>query len=459
MIEKNTTAVVLLSAGKGTRLNSSTPKQYLEINATKTVLEESLITFLNHPKVHYIQPVINQEHEHLFLQIIAKITNHPKLLPYVFGGSERSESVLLGLKALETTNPYKVLIHDSARPFVQEELIDNIIEAIQPKIGVVAGIPIADSVKRVNNKIVYQEVDRSNLYSIQTPQGFLFSEILECYTKFSGEKLTDDSSYFLKNEYEITLINGNLLNSKITYEEDLENLKRLKNNFSEPKFNEQKVNENKANTNNLINDHEEVFNMDNIKRDRSNKENNKFFATKNENIPRNQPIQQPKVINLVGLGVDIHPFSTVFGENEVLYLGGVEIDYFTGLKAHSDGDVVLHALVDAILGALGEGDIGEHFPDTSSQFKDADSRFFLNFTNSLLKKHNAYINNVDITILAEEPKISPYKAQMKESIANILKISTEAVNIKATTAEKLGFVGRKEGITVHCIASLTKILE
>src|SRR5262249_17836612 len=125
-----------------------------------------------------------------------------------------------------------------------------------------------------------------------------------------------------------------------------------------------------------------------------------------------------------------------------------------GLKGHSDADVGLHALTDAILGAIGEGDIGEHFPDSKPEWKNVDSSIFVKHALKLVKAKNAQIENVDITIICEEPKLTPHKPQMRKRVAEILEITTDCVNIKATTTEKLGFTGRKEGIAAQSIASV-----
>ena len=153
-----------------------------------------------------------------------------------------------------------------------------------------------------------------------------------------------------------------------------------------------------------------------------------------------------------GQGFDVHQFA----ENKELYLGGIKIPYSKGLLGHSDADVVLHALVDAILGALGKGDIGDHFPPSDSKWKDAASKIFLLKAKELLLDNSALIVNIDITILCEEPKLGNYKKIMAHNIANILEIDTDKVNIKATTTEKLGFVGRKEGIAALATTSIVK---
>ncbi|MFZ0220049.1 MAG: 2-C-methyl-D-erythritol 2,4-cyclodiphosphate synthase [Candidatus Aquirickettsiella sp.] len=152
----------------------------------------------------------------------------------------------------------------------------------------------------------------------------------------------------------------------------------------------------------------------------------------------------------VGQGYDVHAFE--IGEH--ITLGGVKIPHRMGLKAHSDGDVVIHALVDALLGACALGDIGLHFPDTEERWKNEDSRLFLKTTVQMLDEKNWSINNVDITIIAEAPKLKDYFTAMRFNLAQDMKIDLHQINIKATTSEKLGFIGRQEGIAATAIALL-----
>ena len=170
-----------------------------------------------------------------------------------------------------------------------------------------------------------------------------------------------------------------------------------------------------------------------------------------EDLQKVTCLQAPSNKTLTGFGIDIHPFET----GKQMFLCGVAIDVDYGFKAHSDGDVAIHALIDALLGAAGMGDIGELYPDTEDTYAGADSKMLLSDT---VKRINAYgftIGNIDLTIMAEAPKLLPYKNKMKQTLASLLGIRQNFVNIKATTAEKLGFVGRKEGVTVHAVANLT----
>ena len=153
-----------------------------------------------------------------------------------------------------------------------------------------------------------------------------------------------------------------------------------------------------------------------------------------------------------GLGYDVH----IFGEGDHVWLGGVKISHDQGVVAHSDGEVVLHALTDAILGALSKGDIGDHFPPSDARWKDCASRVFLAHAAKIAKDEGFAIGNVDMTVIAEAPKIGPHRDRICETIAQILDIDRQRVSIKATTNEKLGFVGRREGIAAHAIATLIK---
>lgn len=152
----------------------------------------------------------------------------------------------------------------------------------------------------------------------------------------------------------------------------------------------------------------------------------------------------------IGHGFDVHAFDT----GDSITLGGVRIPHSHGLKAHSDGDVALHALADALLGAAALGDIGQHFPDTDEQWSGADSRMLLRHVVSLIEDRGYQVNNVDITIIAQAPKMAPHIDEMRTVIGQDLNIRMDAVNVKATTTEKLGYIGRKEGIAVHAVALL-----
>lgn len=155
----------------------------------------------------------------------------------------------------------------------------------------------------------------------------------------------------------------------------------------------------------------------------------------------------------IGIGYDVHRLV----ENRKLIIGGVDIPYEMGLLGHSDADVLIHAIMDAILGAMGLGDIGKHFPDTSDEYKDADSRALLRRVQQMLKEQGCHINNIDAVIVAQAPKMLPNIEQMKANIAADLEIEMSQINLKATTTETLGFEGRKEGISAQAVVLLDMI--
>jgi 2-C-methyl-D-erythritol 2,4-cyclodiphosphate synthase len=152
----------------------------------------------------------------------------------------------------------------------------------------------------------------------------------------------------------------------------------------------------------------------------------------------------------IGHGYDVHRF----GEGEFIILAGVKIPYHHGFIAHSDGDVLIHSLCDALLGSVAEGDIGQHFPDNDEQYKNIDSRRLLARCDEIIKQRNYAVGNIDVTIIAQAPKMSAYIQAMRQQLSVVLDISISQINIKATTTEKLGFAGRQEGIAVHTVVML-----
>jgi 2-C-methyl-D-erythritol 2,4-cyclodiphosphate synthase len=152
----------------------------------------------------------------------------------------------------------------------------------------------------------------------------------------------------------------------------------------------------------------------------------------------------------IGHGYDVH----CFGEGDFIVLGGVKIPHHSGFIAHSDGDVLIHALCDALLGAIAAGDIGQHFPDNDKTYENIDSRILLDKTSQIIKQQQYLIINIDTTIVAQQPKMSSHIQAMRQNIADVLHIKKSQINIKATTTEKLGFAGREEGIAVHAVVML-----
>lgn len=396
-----TKIVALITAcGRGSRFNSSAnafngegiPKQYLPL-AGIPLLRHSILAFLSHPKIDDVICVIHPDDVGLYEEATIGLD----LLNPVFGGKTRQSSIRLGLETLREYNPDKVLIHDGVRPFVSKRVINGILETLETHPAVIPAIAVEDTLKKYSDGKIEWTLERENLWRAQTPQGFIYEDILNSHTAFKDLHFTDDAAL---NEYAgipVAIVPGSQNNFKITTEEDYERAKRM----------------------------------------------------------ASMLIKNAKEENRCGIGFDVHAFRAAEkDEKKSIRLCGVEIEFDKKIDAHSDGDVAIHAIIDALLGAIGEGDIGDHFPPSDIKWKNCDSREMLKNIHYLLKKKGAKILNLDVTIICEKPKISKFKQQMKAELAKVLGIFESRVNVKATTTEKLGFLGREEGIAAQAIASV-----
>jgi 2-C-methyl-D-erythritol 4-phosphate cytidylyltransferase/2-C-methyl-D-erythritol 2,4-cyclodiphosphate synthase len=380
MNQKYKVSAIIVAGGKGTRIGGSVPKQYVDIDG-ESALEKSIKAFYNNKLVGITCVVIAAEHEPLFKNIAAK---YPDII-YCTGGSLRQDSVRAGLEKLKAHTPELVLIHDAARPFVSEKIINSVINELNNSDAVLPAVKVKDTIKLAENSSVKETLARENLYSAQTPQGFKFGLIYDLHQKYKDQQFTDDVALAEKDGVKVKIVEGDYSNYKITTEDDLISAK-----------------------------------MTNQKQIR------------------------------VGNGFDVHQFA----DGRDMVLCGVKIPYIKKLRGHSDADCAWHALTDALLGSIGLGDIGEHFPDSDAKWKGADSSIFLKFSVDEIKKRGGEISNVDITVICEEPKLKIHKEAMKNKTAEIIGISADRVNIKATTTEKLGFLGRKEGLAVFATATV-----
>ncbi len=315
---------------------------------------------------------------------------HPLRAPAI-GGNTRQESVFNGLKAIAGDKPVKVLIHDAARPFVSEQTITDVIDGLDEHGCVIPGVAVVDTVSQVKNGKVTRHLDRDELRAVQTPQGFIFEDIFSAHQK-AAEQGDNTASDDSALMSAVAVIAGNSDNIKLTSTQDIEKA-------------DQKMN--KAS-----------------------------FA----DLPDIR----------VGQGFDVHAFEPGDG----VILCGVKIPFSAKLKGHSDADVAMHALTDAILGALGEGDIGKHFPPSDEQWKGAASEIFLGGAIDLICGRKGLLVHSDITIICEAPKLRPYIDEMRKKMAGIMAIEIDRVSIKATTSEQLGFTGRREGIAAMATATV-----
>ncbi len=394
-----TKIVALITAcGRGNRFNhgEGIPKQYLPV-AGMSLLRHSILAFLNHPKIDDVICVIHPDDIALYEEAAAGLD----LLNPIFGGETRQASIRMGLEALRDYNPKKVLIHDGVRPFVSKRIINGILEKLETHPAVIPAIAVEDTLKKYSDGKIEWTLERDNLWRAQTPQGFIYEDILNSHVAFKDLNFTDDASL---NEYAgipVAIIPGSQNNFKITTQEDYERANRI-------------------------------------------------ASMLNQNV---------KEENRCGTGFDVHAFrQRKADENNFIRLCGVDIEFDKKIDAHSDGDVAIHAAIDALLGAIGEGDIGDHFPPSDMKWKNCDSREMLKIINHLLVKKGAKIINIDITLICEKPKISKFREQMKIALAEVLNISTTRINVKATTSEKLGFLGREEGIAAQAVASIRMML-
>jgi 2-C-methyl-D-erythritol 4-phosphate cytidylyltransferase/2-C-methyl-D-erythritol 2,4-cyclodiphosphate synthase len=386
-------AVLMVAAGRGERVAGAhaVPKQYARIGG-EAVLTRSLKTFLSHPAIGLVQVVIHPDDRSLYDTAVAGVSG--PIAPPVCGGQSRQASVRAGLRALKAANPDHVLVHDGARPFVTHELIDRVLAALGQHAGAIAALPLADTFKRGGvHGLIAESIGRGDLWRAQTPQGFRFAAILAAHETAAAagrSEFTDDAAIAAWAGHAVALVPGEERNFKLTVAEDLAMAERL------------------------------IANVCVV----------------------------PDV--RTGTGFDVHRFAP----GDHVRLCGVDIPHTHTLEGHSDADVGLHALSDAILGAIAEGDIGQHFPPTDPRWRGTASQTFLKEAARRVAARGGRISNVDVTLLCEAPRITPHREAMRTAIAAILGIDVARVGVKATTTEGLGFTGRHEGIAAAATATV-----
>ncbi len=389
---KSDIAVVLVAAGRGERAGSphEGPKQYRLIGG-RPVLRQTLIALLDNAAIGEIVTVIHPDDVGLFNQSVSGLE---KRVRHVFGGASRQSSTLLGLQALAQSPPEYVMIHDAVRPFVDKELVSKLAEFLSADTGVVPVLPIAETIKRKDQRgFVSETVSRAGLFAAQTPQAFPFIPILRAHERardHSEHEFTDDASIAEYAGLKVRVSDGSPTNIKLTWKHDIE-------------MADQKL---------------------------------------------SGAAMFPDV--RVGNGYDVHAFEP----GDYVMLCGVNIPHHAKLSGHSDADVGLHALTDALLATRGAGDIGTHFPPSDPQWRGASSRMFVEHAASIVRAAGGRIANADVTLICESPKITPNREAMVTAVASMLQISKERISIKATTNEKLGFIGRSEGIAAIATASV-----
>lgn len=384
-------AVIIVAAGRGERASAGGEPDPKQY---RTVVGKAVLerTVEAFLALPHVTQVSVVIHPDHAARYAAIASQDERVLAPVIGGASRQSSVLEGLKAIAPLQPDLVLIQDAARPFATPEVIGDVIAALDLYDGALPALPVTDTIKRsLDGRVIATTEDRSQLFAAQTPQGFRFGQIFSAHMRASTIRRQ------FTDDAEIAEWAG-LQVAMIMGDRD-----------------------------NIKITHPEDF-------------------ARAERIISGDEFMETRV----GTGFDVHPFEP----GDAVWLGGVKIPHNAKLKGHSDADVALHALTDAILGAIGEGDIGVHFPPSDMQWKGAASTVFLAHAGKLVRAAGGRIVNLDITIVCEAPKISDHSAAMRAVIAETLGMVTSRVAIKATTCEQLGFIGREEGIVAMASASI-----
>lgn len=326
------------------------------------------------------------------VDLVRRLTNGMNVLEPVAGGATRQASVRAGLEALVSCSPDIVLVHDAARPFASASLITRAIEAAKKTGAAIPALPVTDTVKRIDSTgTIEATLDRNSIRLVQTPQAFAFPALFDAHRRALAQGRDDFTDDAALAEW---------AGIKVS-----------------------------------------VF---------AGEPGNIKFTTP-EDFARAEAIQSAGLGDVrTGSGLDVH----AFGPGDHVTLGGIRIPHVQALIGHSDADVALHALTDAIFGALADGDIGAHFPPSDPQWRGASSDRFLTFAVGRVRTRGGRIAHLDLTIVCEAPRIGEHRDRMRANIANLAGIGIERVGVKATTSEKLGFTGRGEGIAAYATATI-----
>lgn len=389
-----TTAAIIVAAGRGSRARApgrpDLPKQWQDL-AGQPVVAHTLAAFEGLFRVLVIHPEDRDRAQALVSQALVSRAPGGEVL-LVDGGSSRAASVRNALEALEGRGITRVLIHDGARPLVSSRLIHRVLAALDHAPGAAPALAVTDALWTGAQGLVTGTRDRAGLFRAQTPQGFDFRAILAAHRAHALEA-ADDVEIARAAGLDVEIVEGEETNLKLTFPGD--------------------------------------------------------FARAEAWLEE----QQGKAVHMdvrMGNGFDVHAFC----EGDHVWLCGVKVPHGRALLGHSDADVGMHALTDAIYGALAEGDIGRHFPPSDPQWKGAESRIFLAHAAERVRARGFQLTSADVTLICERPKVGPHAEAMRQALAQILGISVDRISVKATTSEKLGFTGREEGIAAMATAVL-----
>lgn len=386
-------AALIVAAGRGLRAGADAPKQYRQLGGVP-VLCRTLAPFLAESRITTVLVVIGAGDRVRYDDAISRLADSDRIrlaMP-VDGGETRQDSVRAGLEALAAAGfQGNVLVHDAARPFVSPALIERALAGCVQHVAAIPTLPVTDTVKRVDSTgLVEETLPREQLASVQTPQAFAFGGLLDAHRA----ALVAGAGGFTDDSAIMEWAGHRVA----TFAGDAMNLKL-------------------------------TYPGD--------------FELAEQRLAR-------PLVTRIGTGYDVHAFA----EGDHVWLGGIRIPHSRGVTAHSDGDVALHALTDAVLGALADGDIGSHFPPSEPQWRGASSDRFLAFAADRVRQRGGRIDHLDLTIVCEGPKIGPHREAIRARIAEIAGLRPDQVGTKATTSERLGFTGRGEGLAALATATI-----
>lgn len=392
------------AAGLGARFSTSGGNKVFAPLAGQPLLRYTVGAFAEHARIDGIVVVTGADDVRRCREALAGLD---KVMAVVAGGATRQESVGIGLFALGAEPADVILVHDGARPLVTTALINRCIDGVQASGSAVAALPVSDTLKSASSEpaasaspIITGDIARDGLWAVQTPQAFPYQTLLNAHVAASADDFTgtDEASLVQHLGDPVHLVMGSTDNIKVTRAEDLALAEAILTTSQGAMLSETRI----------------------------------------------------------GFGYDIHRLIP----NRRLMLGGVLVPSpdGRGLDGHSDADVLLHALCDALLGAAGLPDIGNLFPNTDPAYSNIDSIKLLQDVSARIAQAGFAVTNADMTLIAEAPKIAPYVPQMRTIIANALGIDAARVGIKATTHEGLGALGAGEGMAAHAVASLHRAL-
>lgn len=386
-------AALIVAAGRGLRAGADAPKQYRRLGGMP-VLCRTLAPFLAETRIGTVVVVVGAGDRARYDEAIGYLpeTARTQLTAPIEGGETRQDSVRAGLEALGAVGFMgSVLVHDAARPFVSPTLIERALAASAEHVAAVPTLAATDTVKRIDgNGLIAETLPREQLVSVQTPQAFALAELLAAHR---AAHATGAGGF--TDDSAIMEWAGHRV---ATFAGDPVNLKLT---------------------------YAEDFDL------------------------AEQRFARP-LVTRTGTGYDVHAFA----EGDHVWLGGIRIPHSRGVTAHSDGDVALHALTDAVLGALADGDIGSHFPPSDPQWRGASSDRFLAFAAERVRQRGGRIDHLDLTIVCEGPKVGPHRDAIRTRIAEIAGLRLDQVGAKATTSERLGFTGRGEGLAALATATI-----